>query len=165
MKTLLLIRHAKSSWDDASLADFERPLNERGRRAAPFMGGFLRREGLVPDVVVSSPAVRAKQTAEAVIAAGGFDGALAFEDSIYEASPNALRDAVAAIDDAAATAMLVGHNPGMEGFIRYLTGEIESMPTGAVAVVSLDIDSWAAATDSCGTLDMVLRPRDLMGKT
>lgn len=165
MKTLLLLRHAKSSWDDPALADFDRPLNERGRRAAPFMGGLLRREGLVPDVVVSSPAVRAKQTAEAVIAAGGFDAAVVFEESIYEASPNALREAVAAIDDAAATAMLVGHNPGIEGFIRYLTGEIEPMPTAAVAVVSLDIESWADATDNCGTLNMVLRPRDLMGKT
>ncbi len=58
--------------------------------------------------------------------------------------------------------MLVGHNPGIEGFIRYLTGDIEPMPTAAVAVVSLDIESWAAATDSCGMLDMVLRPRDLM---
>lgn len=126
------------------------------------MGGLLRREGLVPDVVVSSPAVRARQTAEAVAGAGGFDSPIVFEESIYEASPNALREAVAAIDDAATTAMLVGHNPGMEGFIRYLTGEIEPMPTAAVAVISLDIESWAAATDSCGMLDMVLRPRDVM---
>lgn len=126
------------------------------------MGGVLRREGLVPDVIVSSPAVRARQTAEAVSQGGGFDCQVVFEESIYEASPNALREAVAAIDESAATALLVGHNPGTEGFIRYLTGEIEPMSTAAVAVISLDIDSWADVTGECGWLGMVLRPKDLM---
>lgn len=162
MKKLLLMRHAKSSWDDDALADFERPLNERGQVAAPFMGDLLRREGLVPDALVASPAVRAAQTAEAVTSAGRFNREVVFEESVYEASPNALRQALAAIDDAASTAMLIGHNPGIEGLIRYLTGETELMPTAAVAVIGLDIESWNSATDGCGRVEAVYRPKDLM---
>lgn len=162
MKKLLVMRHAKSSWDDAALADFERPLNDRGLLAAPFMGEVLRREGLVPDALVASPAVRSAQTAEAVSSAGGFDGGIIFEEGIYEASPNALRQAVAAIDDTASTAMLIGHNPGIEGFIQYLTGEVEPMPTAAIAVISLDVNTWAEATGGCGRVETVFRPKDLM---
>jgi len=162
MKTLLLMRHAKSSWDEAGLADFDRPLNDRGRRAAPFMGEVLRREGLVPDVIVSSPAERARQTTDSVVAAGDFDRRIVFDENIYEASANALRQVAERLEESAGSAMLVGHNPGMEDFIRYLTGEIEPMPTAAVAVISLEVETWADVTGRCGRLEMVLRPRDLM---
>ncbi len=156
------MRHAKSSWDEAGLADFDRPLNDRGRRAAPFMGEVLRREGLVPDVIVSSPAERARQTTDSVVAAGDFDRRIVFDENIYEASANALRQVAERLEESAGSAMLVGHNPGMEDFIRYLTGEIEPMPTAAVAVISLEVETWADVTGRCGRLEMVLRPRDLM---
>lgn len=162
MKMLLLMRHAKSSWDEAGRADFDRPLNDRGRRAAPFMGEVLRREGLVPDVIVSSPAERARQTTDSVVAAGDFDRRIVFDENIYEASANALRQVAERLEESAGSAMLVGHNPGMEDFIRYLTGEIEPMPTAAVAVISLEVETWADVTGRCGRLEMVLRPRDLM---
>src|SRR5436190_5546197 len=125
MKTLYLMRHAKSSWDDASLSDFEGPLNDRGLKAAPFMGKLMREKGLEPNVILSSPANRAKQTAMLVKDASGFPHEIRFDDRIYEASPQSLLQVASEIDDANMSAMLVGHNPGMEGFIRYLTGSLE----------------------------------------
>src|SRR4051794_3906076 len=90
MKTLFLLRHAKSSWDDASLSDFERPLNDRGRRTAPFMGEFMRKSGLEPPTMISSPASRAKHTAELARKAAGFKCELKFDERIYEATPGTL---------------------------------------------------------------------------
>lgn len=162
MKTLLLLRHAKSSWDDANLSDFDRPLNERGQRAAPFMGGLMRRRGLLPDVIVSSPAVRARTTAELVKQAGALDAALNFVAGVYEASPRALREALASLGDEHSSVLLIGHNPGIEGFIRYLTGEIQPMPTTGLAVIELDIDKWNEIDDGCGELKDMIRPRDEM---
>ena len=100
MKTLLLMRHAKSSWDDASLDDFDRPLNDRGRAAAPFMGGLLRRENLVPDIVVSSPARRARETAGLVKDAAGIVPDIRLDDRIYEAAAQTLATVASELDDA-----------------------------------------------------------------
>ncbi|MEQ1645660.1 MAG: histidine phosphatase family protein [Pyrinomonadaceae bacterium] len=162
MKTLLILRHAKSSWDDASMSDFERPLNGRGLRAAPFIGELMRRRELVPETILSSPAMRARTTAELVQQAGAFDAEIAFVDDIYEASPGSLRQAVAEINDAFTTALLVGHNPGIEGFIRYLTGKLEPMPTAALAVVELEVDRWSEVDEGSGELNAVIRPREEM---
>ncbi len=144
------------------MSDFERPLNARGLRAAPFMGGLMRRRKLVPDIILSSPAMRARHTAELVQKAGAFDAEINFDHTIYQASPGSLRQAVAAIDDEFTTALLVGHNPGIEGFITYLTGELEPMPTAALAVIELEVDSWCNVDDGCGELKAVIRPRDEM---
>ena len=92
MKTLYLLRHAKSSWDDPSQTDFERPLNQRGIKAAPFMGNLMAQKGFTPSVIICSPAMRAKTTARLVKDAGGFSEEIVFEKSIYEASPNNLRN-------------------------------------------------------------------------
>ena len=162
MKTLFLMRHAKSSWDDPSLADFDRPLNERGIRNAPFMGELMRREGLVPDVIVSSPAMRARTTAELAKQAGNFTAGIVFDGRIYEASANALREVASGIDDSHASGMLVGHNPGMENFVRYLTGRVEPMPTSALAVIELDISRWADIAEDTGHLHNVFRPKELI---
>ncbi|MEQ1644347.1 MAG: histidine phosphatase family protein [Pyrinomonadaceae bacterium] len=162
MKTLLILRHAKSSWDDASLSDFERPLNARGLRAAPFMGGLMRRRELIPETILSSPAMRARTTTELVQQAGAFDAEIKFDHDIYEASPGNLRQAISEIDNEFATALLVGHNPGIEGFIRYLTGKLEPMPTAALAMIELNVDSWSEVDDGCGKLTAVVRPRDEM---
>jgi phosphohistidine phosphatase len=161
MRTLFILRHAKSSWDDASLADFDRPLNGRGERTAPIMGELMGREGFDPDIILSSPAERAKQTALAVKKAGGIDAEIVFDERIYEASPDGLRNVVAQIDDVHASAMLVGHNPGMEGFIRYLTGQVEPMPTAALAVIDLEIDAWRDTTGGGGKLRNIFRPKEL----
>ncbi len=160
MKRLLLLRHAKSSWEDASLADFDRPLNERGQVAAPFMGELITRRGLIPDVIVSSPAKRAAETASLVKENGGLNAPLRFDERIYEASPQSLLYVVSEFRDEIASAMLVGHNPGIEGFITLLTGESERMPTAAVAVIDLEIDEWRNAAVGVGILGEIIRPRD-----
>ena len=162
MKTLFIMRHAKSSWDDASLSDFERPLNGRGLKAAPFMGELMRKKVFRPSIILSSPAMRAKQTSELVKESSGLAVGIKFDRHIYEASPQALRHAIAELDDAFTSAMLVGHNPGIEGFIRFLTGQIEPMPTAALAVIELDIENWSNIDHSCGVLKSVFRPKDEM---
>ena len=162
MKTLYIFRHAKSSWDNPDLADFERPLNHRGKTAAPFMGEVMRRHGFIPEVILSSPAVRARETARLAKEAGDLGADIKHEERIYEASPQTLRQVAAEIEDEADAAMIVGHNPGMEGFIRLLTGERESMPTAALAIIELDIDSWKDIDANSGTLQKVMRPKDEM---
>ena len=160
MKTLYLLRHAKSSWDDGQLSDFERPLNERGRQTAPFIGELMRERGLVPEVVVSSPAIRARQTAGLVADSAALGGEVLFDERIYEASPHRLLDVVMGLDDGYGSAMLVGHNPGIEGFIRYLSGDVQPMPTAGLAKINLDTEHWADTSEGLGKLEVIIRPKD-----
>jgi len=162
MKRLFILRHAKSSWTDIDLADFDRPLNERGLQAAPFMGRYIAKEGHMPDAIVSSPAKRARETAELVKEHSGFEPEIGFDERIYEASPNTLREVASELPDTADSAMIVGHNPGIEGFIRHLTGQVEPMPTAALAVIELDIDSWGKIDHLSGRVVSVIRPKELM---
>jgi phosphohistidine phosphatase len=162
MKLLYLLRHAKSSWDNDALADFDRPLNERGKNTAPFMGEVIARRRYMPAVIVSSPARRAAATAELIKDAAGSRATIRLDDRIYEASPNTLRQVISELDNSLDSAMAVGHNPGMEGFIRYLTGEIESMPTAALAVIELNIDSWSDINADTGALAELIRPKEEM---
>ncbi len=162
MKTLFVLRHAKSSWTDPDMSDFDRPLNDRGNKAAVFMGELVSREGHHPYLILSSSAVRAKATAVLVKKAGKLDAEIRFEHRIYQASPQTLRQVVSDIDDAYPSALLVGHNPGIEGFIRYLTGDLEPMPTAALAVIELDTPSWTSTNADIGKLIKVYRPREEM---
>ncbi len=162
MKTLFIVRHAKSSWAAADLADFERPLNDRGIKAAPFMGELMVKHGFQPYVILSSPAIRAKSTALLLKKAAQFEAEIRYEHRIYEASPNSLRQVVTEIDNAYNSALLVGHNPGIEGFIRYLTGQSEAIPTAALAVIDLNVGSWDTIGDGCGDLKRIFRPREEM---
>ena len=164
MKTLYILRHAKSSWDDLDLADFDRPLNPRGLLAAPFMGELIATRGFVPSIILCSPARRARQTAELVKDQAALDANIKFDERIYEASPQGLRQVVSELHDSMEAAMVVGHNPGMEGFVRFLTGETETMPTAALAVITLDIDSWQVLNDGCGVLNSVYRPKEEAAK-
>ena len=164
MKRLYLLRHAKSSWDIASLADFDRPLNDRGLKAAPFMGELMASRGMQPALIVSSPARRAMQTAEVVRASSGFDVPLSFDERIYEASLSTLLKVIVQIPADAGSALIVGHNPGMEGIVRYLTGELQPMPTAALASIKLAVDGWAAVGENSGTLEFVIRPKEEMKK-
>jgi len=162
MKTLYLLRHAKSSWDDPNLADFDRPLNDRGRSAAPFMGELMANRDLSPDLILSSPAERAKQTAELVRKASGNAAEIRHEELIYEASPQMLLQIASAIKPRFDSAMIVGHNPGIESFIRVLTKRSERMPTAALAVIDLDIDDWSKIAPASGSLRELIRPKDEM---
>jgi phosphohistidine phosphatase len=161
MKTLLLLRHAKSSWDSPALRDFERPLNERGLKAAPLMGSFLQKRKLRPDLVLSSPAERARQTAALVIEAARAKAPLRFDERIYDATAARLSEVVSQIEDTVETVLLIGHNPGMEELIAQLTGEARRMPTAALARVTLDIEKWSKLREGTGALAELIKPRDL----
>lgn len=165
MKRLFVMRHAKSSWGDANLADFDRPLNDRGLEAAPFMGRLMAERNLAPEIILSSPAKRARQTAELVKESAGWNAELRLEDSIYEASPITLCRVVAELSNDVASAIVIGHNPGMEGFIRLLTGRLEPMSTAALAVIDLAIDDWRGIEPATGRLVEVVRPKELMKGT
>jgi phosphohistidine phosphatase len=162
MKKLFILRHAKSSWIDTELADFDRPLNDRGLAAAPFMGGLMKEKGLRPGVILSSPANRARSTAKLVKQAAGLDAELRLDERIYEAGPPTLCRIAAELDNEFESAMIVGHNPGMEGFIRLLTGSPVSMPTAALAQIDLEIDTWEKIAAKTGRLVSVIRPKDSM---
>ena len=162
MKRLYLLRHAKSSWNEPDLADFDRPLNSRGLLAAPFMARFMAAKSYRPDLIVSSPARRALTTAELVRENIGANIEIQLNDRVYEASPQTLLQIAATVDDAAGSVMLVGHNPGMEGLIRLLAGRSEAMPTAGLAVIDLGIDRWRNIKEGCGTLVEVVRPKEHM---
>ena len=161
MKTLFLLRHAKSSWDDPDLADFDRPLNSRGLKAARFIGELMFDRGLRPRSVVSSPAKRAKQTAILVREIGELPPVV-YDDRIYEASALALFHLIGEFDPATDSVLIVGHNPGMAELVRILTGESHSIPTAALSMISLSIGNWSDIAVNCGTLEFVIRPKDLM---
>lgn len=143
MKTLVLIRHAKSSWDHPGLDDHERPLNDRGLRDAPRMGRRLADEGLEPDAILSSTAVRAVTTAELLAEALGFatDRVVA-DERLYATTAAGLLDVIGELDSSVHTAMVVGHNPEMESLVHRFTEEIGHLPTCAVAEIRFDADAW-----------------------
>ena len=160
MKTLLLLRHAKSSWDHPSLKDFDRPLNDRGTKAAPKMGAFMRRRKLKPDIILSSPAIRAKETIELVSESAGFPH-IDFEPAIYEATAERLLQIISRLDDQAKTAMLVGHNPGFDDLLAALTGDHRHLSTAALACLEFDVATWRDVVCASGKLVWLARPKDL----
>ena len=162
MKTLLVLRHAKSSWSDPALDDHERPLNTRGRRDAPRMGALARECGLIPDVVISSDAVRARLTAEAVVEAARYGGEARLDPRLYTAGPTDILSLLRTVGEKAETVMIVGHNPGLEELVAQLTGEWQDLPTAALAQIVLPIDQWRDLTLSTrGTLVGHWRPKQL----
>ena len=169
MKTLTLLRHAKSSWDDPVERDFDRPLNGRGRRAAARMGGWLKDAGRGFDHVRASPALRVRQTLEGVEDGFGRSLGAAFDARIYLASATTLLELVQGIDDAAETALLVGHNPGLEDLLMMLTPAADPLrakaevkyPTATIAVLELPVANWHGVAERGATLKHFVRPRDL----
>lgn len=161
MKTLLLLRHAKSSWKEPGLRDFDRPLNKRGQRAAPLVGEFMKERDVRPDLIISSPAVRARQTAALVVERGGLQAELRYDERIYEADVPALLKVVSQIDEAAETVLLVGHNPGLQELLKFLTGEEQEFPTAALALISLEPDKWSNVEQRSGRLKWLVTPKSL----
>ena len=149
-KTLILVRHAKSSWDDFSLSDFERPLNDRGKRDAPMMAHRLRSKALTPDALVSSTARRARKTAEAFAQELGMDGAeIILTESLYLASPDTIGRVVSGLDDRYHTVAIFAHNPGITDFANQLgVARIDDMPTCAIYAVSAPVTHWSGFLDS-----------------
>jgi phosphohistidine phosphatase len=161
MKTLFLLRHAKSSWKDQSLPDFERPLNRRGRRAAETIGRYLKTKEIVPDLVLSSTAVRARETVEIVVKTAKWRTEVRYDERIYEAGANRLLEIVSQIENDRETVLLVGHNPGMEEFLQLLSGKIEPIPTAGLAKLVLKTSKWVAGLDKKASLEWLIRPREL----
>ena len=162
MKTLLVLRHAKSSWNDPALHDHERPLNKRGRRDASRMGELVREYGLIPDVVLSSDAVRARLTAEAVAEVARYAGEILVDPHLYMASPADIISLLPTVRENAETVMIVGHNPGLEKLVEQLTGERHDLPTATLAQIGLPIDQWRDLKLSTrGRLVGLWRPEEL----
>ncbi|MBN2871141.1 MAG: histidine phosphatase family protein, partial [Campylobacterales bacterium] len=140
MKTLCIIRHAKSDWNDPSLNDFERPLNKRGEKNAPFMGKLLASKQLRPDLILSSPAVRARTTALMIAGEVGYDtDAIVYDEELYLAERNDIERILQKIPPSYNTVFIVGHNPGLTLFVHYLSGySIDNIPTCGVVTVSLN---------------------------
>ncbi len=160
---MLVLRHAKSSWDDSSVSDRERPLNARGRRDAPRIGDLIRDEAVIPELILTSDALRAHTTALAVAEAAEYTGDIRVDPMLYLAGPDDILAVLKSLPDGdAATVMIVGHNPGLEDLIERLTGAREEMPTAALARLALPIDLWADLDDSRqATLVNIWRPHEI----
>ena len=161
MKTLLLLRHAKSDWDIPSMRDSERPLAKRGRKAAPRMGKALREKAVVPDYILCSPAIRARQTMELFVEAAGLEVETRFEENIYDASSAELLKLVRHLPDERHCVLMVGHNPGFENLLSRLIESVTAMPTAALACIEFPIDSWEDVEDGEGKLQWYLTPKKL----
>ena len=170
MKSLALLRHAKSSWDDPALDDFDRPLNARGRDAATAVGRAIQRLGLGFDLVVASPARRARETLDLVMGSSAMAPPVTFDPHLYMAGPRTLLGIVHQLADSADSALLVGHNPGFHDFVLQMTTDDEQglrhriaakFPTAALAVVSMAEDQWGDAGPGAGSITRLILAREL----
>jgi phosphohistidine phosphatase len=154
MKRLYLVRHAKSSWKNPDLQDFDRPLNKRGKRDAPLMGQRLKKAGARPDLIFCSPAKRAAKTAKALAREIGYPAEkIRWIDSLYAAGTQTLLEIVRSLDDSERHVMLVAHNPGLTYFAEYLTGiSVENIPTSGVFAVDFETPSWRDIREAEGKL-------------
>ena len=149
-KELLLVRHAKSSWDDPTISDHDRPLNERGYRNAPEMGRRLSDRGVSPDALISSTALRARTTARIIADSLGWpEERVVLDRALYHASATELQEYIGGLNDAHTSVMLFGHNPGMTSLVSHLFGlTIENLPTCGVVYLKFSTESWAEASRS-----------------
>lgn len=165
MKSLLLLRHAKSSWKDPELADHDRPLNKRGKRNAPRMGEFIAAEGLLPDLLVSSTAVRAQQTARLVADHCGYGDPILTADELYPTTVPGCVSVLKMVRDDVGSVLLVAHNPGLEEFAEHLCGQYERMQTCVLMRFAVLLDRWSDFTeDTRAELQNVWRPREAFGE-
>lgn len=170
MNTLILMRHAKSSWKRRTLDDHDRPLNKRGREAAPLMARWLAAQGRAPDRILCSPARRARETLELMARAMPGLPEPEILPALYEAAPAALLEALQRLPGDCAGALLIGHQPGLGELLRLLAGGVrspelrrafEKFPTAAVAVLEADIAAWGGLAPGAATLAAFAAPRAL----
>ena len=161
MKKLYLARHAKSSWKEQDLDDFERPLNKRGKRDAPFIGQKLKEKNILPDLIISSPARRAITTAKKLAEQMGYPEEKIVEDeNIYEAGGGELLSIIQRVDDKHNSLMMVGHNPAFTSLHNYIADQyIDNIPTCSVAFIELNVESWKEVEPNTGTLVDFLYPK------
>ncbi len=170
MRTLLLMRHAKSSWDQPDLADLERPLAARGREAAPLVARYLAGQGLIPDLVLGSPAQRVRETWQLMAPLLGEAVVCKTMRGLYEATPSRLLGTLRRVDDEIRTLLLIGHNPALGGLAQSLAGAgpekalqrlRSKFPTAGVAVLAFEAEHWADLAAGAGRLRELVRPKDL----
>jgi phosphohistidine phosphatase len=172
MLRLFLFRHAKSSWTDPGLDDHDRPLNPRGQRSAPLIGRYMRAHKLVPDLVLCSPARRARDTWKLASAELGAGPRLVLDEGLYDfGNGGRILDTLRHKGESAKSVMVVGHNPSIERLAQRLIGKgdvklrrrlAEKYPTGALAAIAFDAPDWGSVEDGKGTLSVFIRPRDLV---
>ena len=169
-RELVILRHAKSDWDSGAEHDFDRPLNGRGKRDAPRMGRWMKERGLIPDLVISSPAKRAKGTVKAVVKAlGKSKDDIHWEERVYEASLQTLLGLVSGLPTEFRRVLLVGHNPGLEELVSYLISPsqlpeppVGFLKTGALARLTLDTP-WAELERGGADLTQLMLPKQVEG--
>jgi phosphohistidine phosphatase len=147
MKTIIILRHGKSSWSDSNLADHDRPLKTRGKEAARRIGRSLEEEGIMPDLIYSSTAKRARDTVRYLLETMPCDSDVIFSRDLYPGSPDDYIEILKMLKNDIQCVMVVGHNPGLEELLFYLTNTVESLPTAAAAQVDLEINEWREIDD------------------
>ena len=153
MKTLFILRHAKAADGVSGSSDFNRALNERGLREAQDVGEFLKQQDPRLDLVLSSPALRARETAETVVRVAALSVDVRFDKRIYEASWQALYALLSAFDEAVSSVMLVGHNPGLEDLVFKLTGRPEHLSPANIVKISFAVEQWDHVKENTGTIE------------
>jgi len=163
-KNLFLVRHAKSDWSQPGQKDFDRELNARGRLDAPRMGRKLFEMDVKPDLIISSPAVRAKLTAEFIAEQLRYDTEkIEWNEEVYEASVRSLLSVINHIDDSTTKAMVVGHNPTFTYIAEYLTKKpFENIPTCGIVHIEFDVESWKEVTGDLGNLKWFIYPKKVL---
>ena len=161
MKTLLLLRHAKAENAAPGSSDINRSLNERGKKEAQTIGTFIRKQNLRVELVLCSPAVRARETAELVLSAAEVTADVRFDQRIYEAGPHQLLEVISEVDENKSAVLLVGHNPGMEDLLRALTGREEPLATGTLVKIDFSFDVWSRVAADSGSLELIVRPNEI----
>ena len=160
-KTLLIMRHGKSSWKDKSLADINRPLKKRGEEGSQAIGKILRHKQLLPDVILTSPAKRARSSAEIAAKEAGISKRVQVADALYMAEVQDIFNVLQNLEGNPDRVMVVGHNPGMEAALQTLDGHIDTLPTGAMACLRLNVDDWKTLSiDTAGELIDFWNPED-----
>jgi phosphohistidine phosphatase len=165
MKTLFLVRHAKSSWDNKALSDKDRPLSDRGMRDAPKMGKRLSTRHASPDLILSSPAMRATTTAEIIANRLGYKlKGIVVDNRLYPGGADDLLCVIHKLDDKLERVMIFGHNPGLTELAHRLSTEITHMPTCAVAEFKFDAKSWSNVGEANVLRETLDYPKKLQGK-
>ncbi len=162
MKTLLLMRHAKSSWKDDKLSDLERPLKKRGKKDAKRIAKVIKEKNLVPDVIISSPAVRTLETVKILKKDLEFDGKEIVADNLYMGEPQAFIDALKEVNNKHNTVLVVAHNPGLEAYLQIIGGKIEAVPTAGLGYLVLVLEDWKdISLETMGELVGFWKPKEL----
>jgi phosphohistidine phosphatase len=162
MKTIILLRHGKSSWKDDSLADHDRPLKKRGKTDAKKIGSLIKDEDIIPEVIYCSTAKRTRDTVSFMLANLPYDGEVIFCRDLYHGYTYDFIELLNALRNDINCVMIVGHNPGLEEFLSDLTDTIEWLPTAALAWIEVEIESWGNFDEYTeGRLINIWRPREL----